>query len=105
MAAKVPQSDADRAARLLVGIARGTQHKLKAEPGHAQHAACARVHSILVSRPQSQDDGADGWWQRLFASLSRTHGTSIAMRERLASERVAVWLRAVRAWLLYPVCV
>ena len=28
--------------------------------------------------------------QRLFASLSRTHGTSIAMSERVAGERVAL---------------
>ena len=28
--------------------------------------------------------------QRLLASLPRTHGTSIAMRERVAGERVAV---------------
>ena len=28
--------------------------------------------------------------QRLLASLPRTHGTSIAMRERVAGERVAL---------------
>ena len=99
--AKLPQSDRGRAARLLVGIARGTQYKSQAEPGHAQHAAHARMRSVLAARPQSDDDGAVGWSHSvcLLVCLAR-----MAQALRCVSEsQVSVLLLISRRTRVAPV--